>query len=305
MNMNKKMVKGNRAHKDTVFRILFREKKELLSLYNAMNGSSYSNPEELQIVTLENAVYMNVKNDLAFLADFHLYLYEHQSTVNKNMPLRFLQYVAKEYEKLAGGDSLYRRKRISLPAPRFVVFYNGTEYFPEKSELRLSEAYEADRDDPQLELKAQVLNLNKGNNEELKEQCQVLKEYMQYVDCVREYAEEVPVEEAVLRAVDECIERGILAEFLQKNKSEVIPVSIFEYNEEEALKAIKEDEYELGVQDGIRQGISQGIKQSIGLMIESCAELGNARQDTLQKVMEKFAIGETEAHKYMEEYWRD
>lgn len=103
MNENVKSVKGNRTYKDTVFRMLFREKKELLSLYNAMNGSDYSNPEELQIVTLENAVYMNMKNDLAFLADFHLY--EHQSTVNSNMPLRFLQYVAKEYEKLIGGDT--------------------------------------------------------------------------------------------------------------------------------------------------------------------------------------------------------
>ena len=89
MNMNKKMVKGNRAHKDTVFRMLFREKKELLSLYNAMNGSAYTDPDELRIVTLENAVYMSMKNDLAFLADFYLYLYEHQSTVNSNMPLRF------------------------------------------------------------------------------------------------------------------------------------------------------------------------------------------------------------------------
>lgn len=307
MKENVKSVKGNRTYKDTVFRMLFREKKELLSLYNAMNGSDYSNPEELQIVTLENAVYMNMKNDLAFLADFHLYLYEHQSTVNSNMPLRFLQYVAKEYEKLTGGDSLYRRKRIPLPAPRFVVFYNGAGYFPEKSELRLSEAYETDKADPQLELKVQVLNINEGNNEKLKEQCRILKEYMLYVDCVRKYAEEVPIEEAVPCAVDECIERGILTEFLRKNKSEVIPVSIFEYNEEETLKAIKADEYELGMQDGIKQGISQGIQQgiqqSIGLMIESCAELGVAKQDTLEKIMVKFSLKEDEANKYMEEYW--
>ena len=223
--------------------------------------------------------------------------------MNSNMPLRFLQYVAKEYEKLTGGDSLYRRKRIPLPAPRFVVFYNGAGYFPEKSELRLSEAYETDKADPQLELKVQVLNINEGNNEKLKEQCRILKEYMLYVDCVRKYAEEVPIEEAVPRAVDECIERGKLAEFLRKNKSEVIPVSIFEYNEEETLKAIKADEYELGMQDGIKQGISQGIQQSIGLMIESCAELGVAKQDTLEKIMVKFSLKEDEANKYMEEYW--
>lgn len=166
------------------------------------------------------------------------------------MPLRFLQYVVKEYEKLNVDNNLYRRKRISLPAPRFVVFYNGAEYFPEKSELRLSESYEADKDDPQLELKVQVLNINEGNNEKLKEQCRILKDYMQYVDCVRKYTEEIPIEEAVSLAVDECIERGILAEFLRKHKAEVIPMSIFEYNEEETLKVIKADEYDLGNQDG-------------------------------------------------------
>ena len=167
--------------------------------------------------------------------------------------------------------------------------------------MRLSEAYETDMADPQLELKVQVLNINEGNNEDLKEQCRILKEYMLYVDCVRKYAEEVPIEEAVPRAVDECVERGILAEFLWKNKSEVIPVSIFEYNEEETLKAIKADEYELGVQ----YGITQGIQQSIGLMIESCAELGISKRDTLAKIREKFALKEADAYKYMEEYWKE
>lgn len=116
--------------------------------------------------------------------------------------------------------------------------------------MRLSESYEADKDDPQLELKVQVLNINEGNNEKLKEQCRILKDYMQYVDCVRKYTEEIPIEEAVPLAVDECIERGILAEFLRKHKAEVIPMSIFEYNEEETLKVIKADEYDLGNQDG-------------------------------------------------------
>ena len=117
---------------------------------------------------------------------------------------------------------------------------------------------------------------------------------------MREYAEEIPVEEAVSRAVDECIEHGILAEFLRENRSEVIPVSIFEYNEEEALKAIKADEYELGFQDGNKQGISR----CIGLLIETCAELGIEKQDTLSKIMEKFALDQAEANRYVEEYWK-
>ena len=100
-----------RNYKDTVFRMLFRDKARLLELYNAVNQTSYENPEELQIVTLENAVYLGMKNDVAFIIDFHMYLYEHQSTVNPNMPLRFLQYVAKEYEKLVKQDKLYRNKK--------------------------------------------------------------------------------------------------------------------------------------------------------------------------------------------------
>lgn len=304
MNENEQRIKGNRTYKDTVFRMLFRQKRELLSLYNAMNGSNYSDPDELEIVTLDNAVYMNVKNDLAFLADFHLYLYEHQSTVNPNMPIRFLQYVAKEYEKLIHGDSLYRSKKVLIPAPQFVVFYNGVDYLPEKSELRLSEAYGVNASNPQLELKVQILNINEGNNEKLKEQCCLLKEYMMYVDCVRKNAEKMSIEEAVSWAVDECIRQGILAEFLVQNKAEVVPMSIFEYNEEETLKLIRADEFELGMEKGIQQGIAQGIAQSIGFLIESYAELGISKQDAFVKIQEKFHLEEDELQKYMEEYWK-
>lgn len=120
-----------RNYKDIVFRMLFRDKARLLELYNAVNQTSYENPEELQIVTLENAVYLGMKNDVAFIIDFHMYLYEHQSTVNPNMPLRFLQYVAKEYEKLVKQDKLYRNKKSYIPAPKFYVFYNGQEKQPE------------------------------------------------------------------------------------------------------------------------------------------------------------------------------
>ena len=130
-----------RNYKDTVFRKLFNDRKELLSLYNAMNGSSYENPDELEIVTLDNAIYMGVKNDLAFLIDFHLNLYEHQSTWNPNMPVRFLQYVAKEYEKLLNNHRLYAGKTLKLPAPHFVVFYNGLEKRPEKEILKLSSSF--------------------------------------------------------------------------------------------------------------------------------------------------------------------
>ena len=102
---------AKKQYKDTVFRMLFRDRRHLLELYNAVSGRSCADPELLEIVTLENAIYMGVKNDLAFLVDFHLYLYEHQSTVNPNMPFRFLQYVAEEY----GRPALKGKIHISLP----------------------------------------------------------------------------------------------------------------------------------------------------------------------------------------------
>lgn len=241
-----KRTKANLHYKDTVFRMLFREKKQLLELYNAIGGRSYEDPEKLDIVMLESAVYLGMRNDLAFIIDMRLYLFEHQSTVNKNMPLRFLQYVSAEYEKMILSENLHRRTLIKIPAPHFVVFYNGTEKYEERQELRLSAAYEVEEEDPELELRVQVLNINEGFNEELKKTCLTLGEYMQYVNKVRTYAKDMSIDEAVDRAVDECIEQGTLREFLLRNKAEVKHMSIFEYNEEDVRQVLREEAYEEG-----------------------------------------------------------
>ena len=115
---------AKRNYKDTLFRMIFQERQALLSLYNAVSETDYQNPEELQIVTLENAIYMNMKNDLAFIVDCRMSLYEQQSTVNPNMPLRDLFYVAREYQRIVGNSSLYSSRLVKLPTPYFVVFYN-------------------------------------------------------------------------------------------------------------------------------------------------------------------------------------
>ncbi|MBD5549581.1 MAG: transposase [Lachnospiraceae bacterium] len=256
-------VSVNSNYKDTVFRMLFKEKKRLLDLYNAVAGKEYTDPERLEIVTLENAIYMEIKNDLAFLIDFNLYLFEHQSTVNKNMPLRFLQYVTAEYSKLTAEDNLYAEKLIRIPAPHFIVFYNGSAAYPEEDRLKLSDAYQVKENAPELELRVRVFNINEGFNKRLKEQCRTLEEYMQYVDKVRTYARDTELEEAVDKAIDECIEQGILKEFLSKSRAEVRRMSIFEYDEEATRRAISENAYERGVEDGEKKGIERGIEQGI------------------------------------------
>lgn len=256
--ITEKNLKANRNYKDTVFRMLFSDRKNLLSLYNAVNGTSYKNPEELEIVTLENAIYMGMKNDLAFIIATNLFLYEHQSTYNPNMPLRDLFYISSEYQKLVDHKSLYSSVLQKIPAPNFIVFYNGTEKKEDRWENALSDAYETPDKEPRLELKVLTLNMNEGHNKELMEQGQTLREYAKYVALVRKYKKEMKLDAAVKCAVDECIQSGILAEFLKKNRAEVIAVSIFEYDKEEEEKKLRKAEYEAGYDDGKKLGITEG-----------------------------------------------
>ena len=249
----------NRNYKDTIFRMLFSDRKNLLSLYNAINGTSYENPEELEIVTLENAIYMGMKNDLAFIIDTNLFLYEHQSTYTPNMPLRDLFYISAEYQKLVNQKSLYSSALQKIPAPNFIVFYNGMDKKEDRWENCLSEAYENLFGEPKLELKVVTLNINEGRNHELLEQCQTLREYAAYVALVRKYAKSMELEAAVEKAVDKCIHDGILEEFLQRNRAEVIAVSIFEYDKEEEERKLRKAEFEAGEQSGIEKGIEKGI----------------------------------------------
>ena len=258
----KEKVTINREYKSTVFAMLFAEKTNLLSLYNALNESYYENPEALEIVTLENAIYMAMKNDNAFVFEKKLHLYEHQSTPNPNLPLRDLIYVTKEYEKLISKRTLYSSKAIKIPAPHFIVFYNGEKKQPESQVLKLSDLYEIKEEEPMLELKVRFLNINKGCNEVLKRNCKVLKEYMIFVEQIRKNIHylKMSASEAVEKAVTECIQEDVLRDFLIANRKEVVSMSIFEYDEEREIKLIREAEYQAGVEDGIEVGRKDGIE---------------------------------------------
>ena len=282
----------NRCFKDGIFRIVFREKENLLSLYNAISGTDYDNPADLIIYTLEDAVYMGIRNDAGFLLHTQLGLYEHQSTLCYNMPLRGLQYFAAMYRAYvkANGYDPHRRKVIPLPVPQYIVFYNGEEKRREKWEMKLSDAFilpEGQENSgritllsslaapgaPALECTALVLNINYGKNRELMEKCRKLGEYAQFVACMRRHMKGKTTEqeklEAVNTAVDECIRKGILKDILIKNRAEVVAMSFWEYDAERHLKIEKEDSYNDGFQDGIKQGIKQGIERGIEQGIES------------------------------------
>ena len=284
----KKTLVANKKYKDTVFRMLFSDRKNLLSLYNAINGTEYKNPEELEIVTLENAIYMGMKNDLAFIINTNLFLYEHQSTYNANMPLRDLFYIAGEYQKLVDYKSLYSSALQKIPAPNFIVFYNGTEKQEERWENLLSEAYENQMGKPNLELRVCTLNINEGHNRRLMEQCQILREYARYVAKVRNYTKEMELDAAVKHAVDECIHEGILSEFLRKNRAEVIAMSIFEYDKEEEEKKLRKAEFEAGVAEGKMQKAKETatVLQKMGISIEKIAHAVNVEEETVRKWLE-------------------
>ena len=215
------------------------------------------------VITLENAIYMGMKNDLAFIIDTELFLYEHQSTYNPNMPLRDLFYISSEYQKLVDKKSLYSSVLQKIPAPQFIVFYNGTEKKKDSWVNHLSEAFENLSGNPKLELEVLTININEGHNPELMEQCQTLKEYAQYVNCVRRYAKKFELADAVEQAVDECIHKNILSEFLRKNKAEVIAMSIFEYDKEEEERKLRKAEYEAGVAAGMKDGMKAGVADGI------------------------------------------
>ena len=262
-NFTFKTPAANRNYKDTVFRMLFSDRKNLLSLYNAVNQSNYKNPEDLEIVTLENAIYMGIKNDLAFIMDTNLYLYEHQSPYNPNMPLRDLFYICSEYQKLVDKKSLFSSTLQKIPAPNFIEFYNGSTVISDCTELRLSSAFECLTGEPKLELIVTVLNVNEGHNADLMQHCSMLKEYAQYVARVRHYASDMPLNQAVKRAVDECIREGILAEFLARNRNEVISMSIFEYDKELEEKKLRKAEYEYGFAEGEKHAAIEIAKRML------------------------------------------
>lgn len=293
------LLPAKRSYKDTLFRMLFHDPAHLLDLFNAVNGTDYRNPEDLEIVTLENAIYLNMKNDLAFLLDFHLSLYEHQSTYNPNMPLRILLYAAREYQKLVKDDSLYASARLKLPTPHFVVFYNGEQQMPEKTVWKLSDAYVRSTEHPELEVCVTVLNINSGYNEHLKETCGLLKEYMQYVEKVRRYTKTMKLNQAASKAVEECIEDGILADFLTAWKSEVIAVSIFEYDERREKKKLLRTERKYARLEGIEEGLQKGRQQGIALgMIKIGRRAGWNDEQILETLQNELTISREEAKRY-------
>ena len=295
-------------HKDTVFCLLYKDKNNLLDLYNGMNGTSYTDTEGLMVTTLKNGIYVKYKNDASFVFGQDLYMFEQQSTKNPNMPLRYLHYLSDVYRGMYSNKDLYR-SGLKIPSPHFITFYNGTAKAPEVEYLRLSDMFEKKDKETvsecvveesgaesetnpinaidSLELIVQVLNINSGNNSGLLEKCKSLKDYMTFVNKVRhkKNVEKKDIETAVNEAIDECIQENVLSDFFRKNRSEVVGVSIYEYDEEGHMEILKEEQYQRGVADGIQQGINEGQQKERVRAIISMLELGIDKEKILTKYL--------------------
>ena len=276
---------ANREYKDTVFRMLFSEKTELLSLYNALNGTSYEDPEELEITTLKNAIYMTVKNDISCVIDMRLNLYEHQSTVNPNIPLRDPDYVARTYSLFYRDEDIYSPRMIRLPNPKFIVFYNGLDKQPARREMRLSDAYANKEEHPSLELIVMQININPGYNDELLKSCPSLYGYMQFVEKIRKNQKTMPLTDAVTQAVNDCIKENILADFLKKNKAEVVSMSLFEYDEKKHERTM----IEIGREEGDIRRLSLQIIKKI-LKNKSLAQIADELEEDPETIQPLYNV---------------
>ena len=282
------MSNGNREFKSDVFSMLMEDKENALSVYNALNGTSLTNADELEIHTLDKGVSLTIRNDAAFVVDAALSIYEHQSTVCPNMPVRNLIYYTTIVSKMLKNKNIYGKKMITIPVPKFVVFYNGEQEQPEEYDMKLSDAFEKKTDNPELELVCKVYNINFGKNKELLERCRVLKEYMIFVDYVRKYHEEQgydELEKAINKAIDRCIEEGVLANFLMENRAEVVKVTQLDYTFDRQITLERKDAREEGKKEGKLAEILSSVREGDYSKERGAEKLGISVEE-FEKLME-------------------
>ena len=255
----------NKKYKDTVFRKLFGENREnALSLYNAVNGTTYTNPDDLEYTTLEDVIYMKYKNDLSFLIDKTLSLYEHQSSYNPNMPLRGFLYYADLYRKLIHrSERLYGKHLLKIPRPHYIVFYNGSEkdMEEERRTLRLSDAFETDTGAGEYEWTATMININSGKNESIMDSCHVLYEYAVFVAKIKRYRDSMELKEAIDLAVRKCIEENILRDFLEQHRREVCDMCLTEFDEKKYEDVLREEGREEGLAEGRKKEVFMSVQE--------------------------------------------
>ena len=271
------MQKTNRNYKDSVFVDLFAyditAKENFISLYNALHGTNLDvKTTDVQPVMLEQVLYMKYYNDIAMLIDGKIViLIEHQSTINQNMPFRFLEYIARIYEKITTKDEKFGRKLVKLPIPEFYVFYNGKDDYPTESIMKLSDAFiqfdgdselknQLENANYPLEISVKVININVDKENPILKRCETLKQYSEFIEQVRSNIENA-VSEPFTSAIKEAIKKGFLSDYLNRKSTEVQNMLLAEYDYDTDIAVQRKEAFDDGFSAGEERGISLGITQ--------------------------------------------
>ena len=286
--------KTRRNYKDSVFVDLFAHditaKENFISLYNALHGTNLdAKTTEIQPVMIEKVLYMKYYNDVAMLVDGKIVvMIEHQSTINENMPFRFLEYIARIYEKITNLKEKFERKLIKLPVPEFYVFYNGKEDFPSESEMKLSDAFikldenldynsdlkkHIEKHNFPLEICVKVININVDKENPVLTRCEALKEYSEFMEQVR-FNVENKIPEALTVAIKQSIKQGFLSEYLSRKSTEVENMLLTEYDYDTDIAVQRQEAYEDGMEQGSHQKAIETAKNllTMSLSIENIAK---------------------------------
>ena len=266
----------NRKYKDGIFRSLFNSEEKLIELYNALSGSNYAADTPVRIVTLDNVIFTGIKNDIAFvIEDKFIVLTEHQSTLSPNFPLRLFCYLAREYEKLCYTDAVYSKRQVKIPRPELYVFYDGVEDAPEEWELKLSDAFLGKCDKLSVEAVVKVINVNYDKGAELLQKCRTMQEYSIFMRMIRQkFAQTGELETAVKESIRECIKNDILAEYLMKQRGDIMSILEVDLTLEECGAIREMDGYVRGKEEGLNEGVlkvAKNFKKS-GIPVDVIAE---------------------------------
>ena len=251
----------NPKHKDRLFRFLFGSmevKDNIISLYNAINNTAYTVDDITQITTLDDVIYIKMKNDVSLLIDDNLTLWEQQSSFNPNMPLTRLMYLGNLYQSHINDNdkNIYSSKLVSIPTPQYIVFYNGNKDTEPITKLKLSDAFINKSDSNDFEWTATMYNLNKGN-EDILNKCKPLSDYVKFISYIKEYqGMGLAVKEAVDNTINRCIKEGIMSEFLVHHKGQVADMVLTEFDEEKYIKLFKAEGFDEGLERGLKATVT-------------------------------------------------
>lgn len=277
----------NSEHKDRVFKFLFGNpdnKAWTLTLYNAVNGTNYTNPNDIQFNTIEDAIYLGMKNDISLIIMNEINLWEHQSTFNPNLPMRIFLYAAKLYEKYIANSDYYPYSSTlqKVPCPKCVCFYNGTAEQPERQILKLSDSFDGEGD---IEVKVTMLNINYGKNKKLMEVCEPLNEYAWLVDAIRKHQKNLMnLESAVDAAINEMPDEFIIKKFLLSNKAEVKGMFLTEWDQEKVLEQERRDT----IRNEQKRVATDMLMEK--LPVQLIAKISKLSEETIQKIANNLGI---------------